>query len=235
MLKNKLFNLLRVILITLLFNFGLDAKLQKVTSSKKNFTYTGAGVVPYAVHNGKTYLLIGKERTGLWSGFGGYKDKSDNNYPMVTAAREAAEELSLIFDNDKNFSKILKGYKKFKTKFNIAKSGSDTYSKFLNSLKKPNTYEIVKTNFICYFTKINYDSNLPAKFQKRQKKSGLPHQLRENSKIEWVELDKFISGLKRTNNNTNVIVGAQVKRKLRPVLAAILRIATPQDLKKYLK
>ena len=53
----------------------------------------GAGIIPVAIHNGKVYLLFGKEvQDGKWSDFGGGREH--NETPFKTAIREGCEELS---------------------------------------------------------------------------------------------------------------------------------------------
>jgi len=56
----------------------------------------GASILPVAVHNGKVYLLFGKERDNDtnpgWSDFGGGTDKGETF--MDTASREGGEELT---------------------------------------------------------------------------------------------------------------------------------------------
>jgi 8-oxo-dGTP pyrophosphatase MutT (NUDIX family) len=51
-----------------------------------------AGVMPYAVVDGKVYILLGMDRRdGSWSDFGGRSEAGDTS-PCMTAAREFYEE-----------------------------------------------------------------------------------------------------------------------------------------------
>lgn len=50
-----------------------------------------AGVLPYAYHNDKIYLLLGREREGgEWSDFGGGREKGESS--KTAASREGYEE-----------------------------------------------------------------------------------------------------------------------------------------------
>jgi len=59
------------------------------------FTY-GAGILPYARHDGKVYFLLGKESYGksrnLWCDFGGRMERSDTGSFIKNAVREFCEE-----------------------------------------------------------------------------------------------------------------------------------------------
>ena len=64
----------------------------------------GGGILPVAKHNGKIYLFFGRETlinkskdSGLWSDFGGGREKNETN--LDTALREGHEELSGILGN----------------------------------------------------------------------------------------------------------------------------------------
>ena len=72
----------------------------------------GASVLPVTVHNGKVYLLFGKERdidsNPGWSDFGGGTDKGETF--METAVREGGEELTGFIGSSDDIRKLLKKY-----------------------------------------------------------------------------------------------------------------------------
>jgi predicted NUDIX family NTP pyrophosphohydrolase len=52
-----------------------------------------AGVLPYAVVDGKLYFLLGMDRRdNSWSDFGGRSETGDSDDPRITAGREFYEE-----------------------------------------------------------------------------------------------------------------------------------------------
>lgn len=73
---------------------------------KKNYDYGynvykyGAGILPYTIHKGKLYFLLGKDRyEKYWSDFGGRPDPVDENKIENTAVREFYEEtIGAIYD-----------------------------------------------------------------------------------------------------------------------------------------
>jgi 8-oxo-dGTP pyrophosphatase MutT (NUDIX family) len=72
----------------------------------------GASVLPVTVHNGKVFLLFGKERdidsNPGWSDFGGGTDKGETF--METAIREGGEELTGFIGSSDDIRKLLKKY-----------------------------------------------------------------------------------------------------------------------------
>lgn len=55
--------------------------------------YSSAGILPFAVVDGKAYFLLGCETSdGSWSDFGGKKEPDDNDESSETACREFFEE-----------------------------------------------------------------------------------------------------------------------------------------------
>lgn len=72
----------------------------------------GASVLPVTVHNGKVFLLFGKERdidsNPGWSDFGGGTDKGESF--METAIREGGEELTGFIGSSDDIRKLLKKY-----------------------------------------------------------------------------------------------------------------------------
>lgn len=55
--------------------------------------FYAAGILPYTVHEGSVFVLLGKDvRNSLWSDFGGKSEVTDNNKIVATAMREFYEE-----------------------------------------------------------------------------------------------------------------------------------------------
>ena len=133
----------------------------------------GAGVLPIAFHNGKVYMLIGKENhSGGWSDFGGGREKDESLYE--TAIREGVEELNGFF-------------------------GGET---ILRNKIKNNSITVLETKepvYKCYLFKVDYDKNLPEYFNQNFKlmKKRLPsvvekhNGLFEKSEVRWVTLSEL--------------------------------------------
>ncbi len=130
----------------------------------------GAGIIPVAIHNGKVYLLFGKEvQDGKWSDFGGGREH--NETPFKTAIREGCEELS--------------GFLGCKTK--LAK---DVKTNLILALR-------VKT-YTTYIFQTAYDANLPEYYRNHFLfvKSKFPHLINtdgnfEKSEIAWLSLEEL--------------------------------------------
>jgi hypothetical protein len=107
----------------------------------------GAGLLPVAIVNKKLYFLFGKERDRPnetargWADFGGGHEKRET--PIVTAAREGAEEMSGFLGDKYQISKLLR-----KQKF-VIKSDSEHYT--------------------TYVVPIEYDKKLPVYFNNQIK------------------------------------------------------------------
>ena len=89
-------------------------KKLKVSMSKTDIRY--AGVLPYAIHKGTKYYLIGREHlqvgwdgSGKWSDFGG---DPEGETPLVGASREFYEETMGFFGNLTDIVKSLKKTKR---------------------------------------------------------------------------------------------------------------------------
>ena len=74
----------------------------------------GAGILPVAYHKGNWYFLFAREskyykkHQGLWSDFGGSKEKNETRYQ--TAVREGFEESNGILGDEKNIRNLIKNY-----------------------------------------------------------------------------------------------------------------------------
>lgn len=84
--------------------------------------YKAAGVLPYAVHNNRIYLLLGGEdrsRKGdgkeVWHHFGGKRDAETDSFPQDTAIRELHEETGgLLVEQLSSISQTLYNLHSFK-------------------------------------------------------------------------------------------------------------------------
>ena len=73
----------------------------------------GAGILPIAKHNGKIYMLLGKENKGGWSDFGGRKEANESIYKA--ALREGSEELTGFLGDENKLRQTIRkngGYHK---------------------------------------------------------------------------------------------------------------------------
>lgn len=73
----------------------------------------GAGILPFARHEGFIYLFLGRENvegghsaSGQWSDFGGGKENDETE--LETALREGEEELNGLFGNREILSNLVK-------------------------------------------------------------------------------------------------------------------------------
>ena len=82
----------------------------------------GAGILPMAFNGISILFLLGQERTGQWSDFGG---SSNNRYEnkFKTGLREGYEELSGLLGNEYELAVLIK-------KNYIAEVGDERYSTF---------------------------------------------------------------------------------------------------------
>jgi hypothetical protein len=204
--------------------------------------YHSAGVVPYAEDSSHVlYVLIGLEplRQNLAFDFGGKKDPEDKDHSAFTAAREGAEELLFIFDDNPSFEKILEYKQKHKSGFNLYRTSATTYWSVLKTIKQQPTGSLYQ-GYQTYFIKINYDPTLPTLFSARKKQySGkLPHAWNEKGHLYWVKLTDLIAALTQSKNLDQVFVpvtqGA-IKVRLFPPFAASLKSALDNGVLQSLK
>ena len=138
----------------------------------------GAGVLPIAIHGGKIYFLFSREEKnardgGLWSDFGGRKDKKENY--KQTAIRECHEEANGILGTKNRITKLVKHA--------------------IDSI----TLDGYKTHIVV----IRYDKSLPKKFRDnfldiKKKKPELiaKNGLYEKDMISWVSYDELKKNMK---------------------------------------
>lgn len=116
-----------LLLITPVMNLVASYTLRHFTTIEHDSVpvHQSAGVLPYAEKNGKLYLLLGQERSGLWCDFGGASEHGE--MPEDTGAREGWEEIRGILGD---LTKMRKQVYKSPT---IGK----VHSMFLTKVKNP--------------------------------------------------------------------------------------------------
>ena len=136
----------------------------------------GAGILPVTVHRGKVYFLFSREYInskddgGLWSDFGGSKEKKETFYD--TAVREGYEESSGFLGNKSKIKNLIK-------------------SSFVKTVTLPKIYRT-------YIVYIPYDKTLPERFRndflkvkKKYPEKIAKKGLYEKDMLKWVRFDKL--------------------------------------------
>lgn len=139
----------------------------------------GASVLPVTVHNGKVFLLFGKERdidsNPGWSDFGGGTDKGESF--METAVREGGEELTGFIGSSDDIRKLLKKYGTVNVDY--LTKGYSTYR--------------------CHIFPMAYDEKLPFYYNNNQRflqKRLDPTVIRdtkifEKTQIQWFDIEEL--------------------------------------------
>jgi 8-oxo-dGTP pyrophosphatase MutT (NUDIX family) len=139
----------------------------------------GASVLPVTVHNGKVFLLFGKERdidsNPGWSDFGGGTDKGETF--METAIREGGEELTGFIGSSDDIRKLLKKYGTVNVDY--LSKGYSTYR--------------------CHIFPMAYDEKLPFYYNNNQRflqKRLNPSVIRdtkifEKTQIQWFDIEEL--------------------------------------------
>ena len=139
----------------------------------------GASVLPVTLHNGKVFLLFGKERdidsNPGWSDFGGGTDKGETF--METAIREGGEELTGFIGSSDDIRKLLKKYGTVNVDY--LSKGYSTYR--------------------CHIFPMAYDEKLPFYYNNNQRflqKRLNPAVIRdtkifEKTQIQWFDIEEL--------------------------------------------
>ena len=136
----------------------------------------GAGILPVTVYRNKVYFLFSREYIdskddgGMWSDFGGSKEKNETFYD--TAVREGYEESSGFLGNKSKIKNLIK-------------------SSFVKTVTLPKIYRT-------YIVYIPYDKTLPKRFRDDFLKVKKNHPekiakkgLYEKDMLRWVRFDKL--------------------------------------------
>lgn len=171
----------------------LDFKFNSVFSNQQTVLplkdCIAAGVLPYAFNDKKEILfLVGKNilRGGSVGDFGGQKDSTDSDIAM-TAAREATEELMILFDEAKD-SNLFTG--------DIQQTRS-----YQTLLPKEKCSYVVhqKSKYCMYFVEIGYDQDLSNKFKARgeeyRPETDVADCYKEIEEIMWVPAARLIHNI----------------------------------------
>lgn len=197
--------------------------------------YHSAGVVPYAVDSAnQVWILVGTEpaRSHLAFDFGGKADPEDKGNPAFTAAREGAEELLFLYDeNDQEFVRLAGLAQRHGKQFNLYKANSVTYPRLLD--KAQTGFNSLSNGYMTYFVKISYRSQVPDMFEARYQKFNrqIPYSWKEKSQLYWIKLTDLINALQNARDINNVFVAGQnskvgsKKIQLFPAFAQSLRDA----------
>lgn len=161
--------------------------------------YKGAGILPYAQGpDGHTYFLLGLSRVhhDHASDFGGLRDAADGFNPLVTAAREASEELMFLFDSDQQFEQLIQDRNLFGADSPI--DHSHTYSYLYNRMCELSPCPSVEYHgYTMYFMPIDYRADLPELLERRKALYG--HRLtscwNETTRLVWVPAESLLSAV----------------------------------------
>jgi 8-oxo-dGTP pyrophosphatase MutT (NUDIX family) len=138
----------------------------------------GAGVLPISIYDGKIYFLFSREEKnardgGLWSDFGGRKDKNETY--RETAIRECYEEANGILGSKIRITKLVK-------------HAVDT---------------ITLDGYKTYISVIGYDSSLPKKFRddfldikKNNPELVAKNGLYEKDMLKWISFGDLKKNIK---------------------------------------
>jgi len=161
----------------------------------------GASVLPVTVHNGKVFLLFGKERdidsNPGWSDFGGGTDKSETF--METAVREGGEELTGFIGSSDDIRKLLKKYGTVNVDY--LSKGYSTYR--------------------CHIFPMAYDEKLPFYYNNNQRflqKRLDPAVIRdtkifEKTQIQWFDIEELGKRRKEFRDFYRNIIDLILKKK----------------------
>tara|TARA_Y100000816_G_C25657197_1_gene349054 strand:+ start:31 stop:546 length:516 start_codon:yes stop_codon:yes gene_type:complete len=138
----------------------------------------GGGILPVAIKNNEIYFLFSREGmipktkiSGKWSDFGGSHE--NNETVFQTAVREGFEESNNMFES----IDILK-----------------------DTIKRNWITSIQTKTYITYLFKIDYDDNLPEKFEQHYNKVLRDNEelvlkyngLYEKDRVKWIKLEDIL-------------------------------------------
>tara|TARA_X000001036_G_C20625852_1_gene785071 strand:- start:601 stop:1374 length:774 start_codon:yes stop_codon:yes gene_type:complete len=161
--------------------------------------YYSAGILPYARDNGGNLVfLLGKDKDGNWSDFGGRSEITDGGVFTRTAARELYEETMgavLTLDSAYRMLTLPTYNEKRKLIYSKTLGGSPYYMYGLEIL-----YADYKKNFKRVFEYVRY----------------IGHKFIEKVDIKWVSAETLISAIDKDLRNEEVLV------PLRPIFKTTL-------------
>ena len=143
-----------------------------------------AGVLPYTIYeDGTVYLLLGKDKDGYWSDFGGRAEPYERE-AAATASREFFEETLGVILSQETMRKILKYSRNYKLIRSQTMKGSP---------------------YIMYIVRVPY-KNYPETFSLfhnfiRKSKHCNQKKLLEKTEIKWFSLENVLASLQFSNRN----------------------------------
>ncbi|EGC35869.1 hypothetical protein DICPUDRAFT_78457 [Dictyostelium purpureum] len=155
----------------------------------RNSPFGAAGILPYTVHNGKIYVLLGNERRGF-SDFGGYKDGPTESTEFC-AAREFSEETLGLFINDSKDRGCIAGVEKSTLLFNSILTNKDLYN--VGLITKIENYFNRYAMYICPINRYILDNDFRSVYLLNKEKPIKERiENTEKNHIWWFELEKLL-------------------------------------------
>lgn len=167
-----------------------------------------AGVIPYAIHDGKVYFLFQQSVNPLrkkdigWNDFGG-KKVDYNESTANTAGREFSEETSCLFYLKENSSELHSKYynllkdnpellyddKTIDILKNLIPESQKFYSQIITKYVQP-IYISSKETYISYFVKVPY---IPPEDLPRAEDLHIPYECRYIRECKWFTFEELMA------------------------------------------
>lgn len=182
----------KILFLGLLF-VGLPLGAMQQTPSLSQFTFHGAGVMPYTIWPSKPnhrYIMLSREaggnNKGTWDAFGGARDPHEH-HPVLTASREFAEETAYTIFSPQQ----ARSYIDVNTGNTIAVVAHTQGALYLTYID-PVTMKTLRDNFY-----VNRAQATSWKFK-------------EKDALAWVRWDRLEQAISNAPTNHNVTVVADV-------------------------
>lgn len=161
-----------------------------------------AGILPYAIVRGTTYVLIGKDvRDNTWSDFGGKSEDVDGGNPIETAIREFYEETcGVVMD-----------LKALRNRMSVPAN----YSMLISQTQNCHPYYM-------YLLEVPYNTGYRSIFRKLlyfMKYKKIYKKFMEKTDIQWISLQSLI--------NRRVMLRSVFEATIDKHLEAIRRVQRP--------
>tara|TARA_X000001036_G_scaffold287052_1_gene266671 strand:+ start:6584 stop:7357 length:774 start_codon:yes stop_codon:yes gene_type:complete len=172
----------------------------KTKQYDRKFQYYSAGVLPFSKDSGgNVYFLLGKDKEGNWSDFGGRSEHTDAGNYSKTASRELYEEtMGSVMSLESGFKMLtLPNFQTRRTLITSKTLGGSPYYMYLLEIH----YADYKKNFKRTHDYVKY----------------VGHKFIEKTDIRWVSLETIIGATDKDLENEDVLV------PLRPIFRQTLR------------
>ncbi|KAL6068019.1 hypothetical protein QOT17_008500 [Balamuthia mandrillaris] len=135
--------------------------------------YRAAGILPYATHDNRIFLLLGEEdrsskgeKDKVWLNFGGKKeDEQDKGQPEATALREFAEETAGLFRPQMEALRMA------------------LQTNFADTLRMWNE----KSRYVLYVVPMPYDPQVGDAFRRRREEEKESFRDTDHLRLQWVD------------------------------------------------